>query len=219
VLVAVLLQILASTLYQGMVVELVHDVQDGRRDHSVGGLFGAVTGVLLPLIVVGFLVGVLALIGFVFLVIPGLIVLTIFAVVAPAVVVERKGVLDALRRSRELVGGNGLPVFGVIFIVFVISFVIGFLLGGIGAAGGLGGRIAAEVIASTITAPIAALAAAVLFFELRRAKGEQGPAPEAPGRDAVDPTTTAFPGERTEADRAFGEQRPEQPGGGFDPRA
>ena len=219
--VALLLQIIASTLYQGMVVELVNDVQDGRRDHSVGGLFGAVTGVLLPLIVAGLIIGILAAIGFVLLIIPGLIVLTIFAVAAPAIVVERKGVFAAMGRSRDLVKGNGLQVFGVIFTVFVISFVIGLLVGGIGGAAGLGGRIAASVIASTITAPISALAAGVLYFELRRAKGEAGPAPQAPGPDAVETTTTTspYPGERSEAETAFGEPRPEQPGGEFNPRA
>jgi hypothetical protein len=221
VLVALLLQIIASTLYQGMVVELVNDVQDGRRDHSVGGLLGAVTGVLVPLIVAGLVVGLLAVIGFFLLIIPGLIVLTLFAVTAPAIVIERKGVFAAMSRSRELVSGNGMQVFGVIFTVFVISFLIGLLIGGIGGAAGLGGRIAAGVIASTITAPITALAAGVLYFELRRAPDELGPAPAAPGPDAVEagPSTTApYPGERSDAQQAFGEPRPEQPGG-FDPRA
>jgi MFS family permease len=221
IVVALLVQVLASTLYSGMVVELVNDVQDGRRDHSIGGLFGAVTGVVLTLILAGLLVGLLVAIGLVLLIIPGLIVLTLLAVVAPAIVVERKGVFEALSRSRQLVSGNGLQVFGVIFTVFVITFVIGALIGGLGAAAGLGGRIAAEVVASTITAPIGALAAAVLYFELRRAHGEAGPAPHAPGPDAVEtgPSTAApFPGERSDADQAFGERRPEQPGG-FDPRA
>ena len=219
--VAFVLQVLVSTLYQGMVVELVSDVQDGRRDHSVGSLFRAVTGVLLPLIVVGFIVGVLAVIGLFLLIVPGLIVLTIFAVAAPSVVVEKAGIGQALSRSRELVKGNGVQVFLVIFVVFLITIVLSILIGGIGAAGGVVGRILASVLASTVTAPISALAAGVLYFELRRAKGEAGPAPQAPGPDAVETgpaTTSPFPGERSEAETAFGEPRPEQPGGGFNPR-
>lgn len=222
VLVALLLQIIASTLYSGMVVELVHDVQDGRRDHSVGGLFGAVGGVVPMLILAGIVVGVLVAIGFVLLIIPGLILLTLFAVVAPAIVVERKNVFGAMSRSRELVSGNGMQVFGVIATVFVLTFVVGLIIGGIGSAAGTGGRIAADVIASTITAPIAALAAGVLYFELRRAKGESGPSPEAPGPDAVEagPSPGAtYPTEHGTSEQAFGEPRPDQQGGDFNPRA
>ena len=39
----------------------------------------------------------------VLLIVPGLILLTIWAVIAPVIVVERSGVIDAFRRSRELV--------------------------------------------------------------------------------------------------------------------
>jgi hypothetical protein len=225
IIVALLVQVIASTLFAGMVVELVSDVQDGRRDHSVGSLFRAVTGVIPMLILAGIVVGILVAIGFILLIVPGLILLTIFAVVGPAIVIERKGVFAAMSRSRELVSGNLLPVFGVVIIIFLISFVIALLLTGIGSAAGLGGRIAADVVASTITAPLGALAAGVLFFELRRAHGEAGPAPHAPGPDAVETgpsPAAAFPGQRSEAEQAFGEprpERPEQPGGDFNPRS
>jgi hypothetical protein len=204
--VALLFQIIASTLYSGMVVELVNDVQDGRRDHSAGTLLKAVSGVVLNLIVAGIVVGVLFVLGLILLVVPGLIVLTIFSCVAPAIVVERKGVFDAMKRSRELVEGNGFRVFGVIVIVFLITAVLSSLISGLGAAGGDAGAIIARIVASTLTAPIAALASAVLYFELRRAKGEVGPAPAAPGPDGVQttPEQRGFPSEGPGPEAAFG---------------
>ena len=45
--------LIATTLFTGMVVELVADVQDGRRDSSPGQLLRAVTPVLGQLILVG----------------------------------------------------------------------------------------------------------------------------------------------------------------------
>ena len=42
---------------EGMVVQLVRDVQDGRRDNTVGELFSSVSPVLLPLIAVSILAG------------------------------------------------------------------------------------------------------------------------------------------------------------------
>jgi hypothetical protein len=100
--------VVASTLYQGMVVSLVSDVQDGRRDHSVGELIEATWPVVLPLIVAGILAGLGIAFGFLLLlVIPGLFLLTIWAVIAPVIVVEHSGAVDAFGRSRELVKGNG----------------------------------------------------------------------------------------------------------------
>lgn len=173
--------VVAATLYQGMVVGLVRDVQDGRRDSSVQDLVDAAWPVVLPLIGVGILAGIGIGIGFLLLVIPGLILLTIWAVIAPVIVVEHSGVIDSFGRSRELVRGNGWQVFGVIFVVFLISAVVAGILGAIGAgiSDSVGMRILFNLIASTLTAPIAALAAATIYFRLLAIKGEPG-TPEAP---------------------------------------
>ena len=47
-----------SVFYGGMVVNLVRDVQDGRRDHGTGELFRAVTPVLLPLLGLAIVAGI-----------------------------------------------------------------------------------------------------------------------------------------------------------------
>lgn len=106
-------------LYQGMVVELVQDVQDGRRDNSVGDLLASVSQVFWPLLAVSLLDGIGVAIGFALLIIPGLYLLVIWSVVAPVTVLEQPGVVDAFRRSRHLVRGNGWAVFGVIVTVFL----------------------------------------------------------------------------------------------------
>ena len=160
--------VVAATLYQGMVVGLVKDVQDGRRDQSVGELIDATWPVVLPLIGAGLLAGIGIGIGMIFLFVPGLFLLTIWAVIAPAIVVEHCGVIEAFGRSRELVRGNGWQVFGVLFVVFVIVVVVGGVLGaiGVGISDTFGIRIIFNLIASTITAPIGALAAATIYFGL-----------------------------------------------------
>src|SRR4051794_7796596 len=109
-LVAVLVSLVLATLYEGMVVELVRDVQDGRRDNTVGELFGSVSPVLLPLIAVSLLAGLGIGLGFVLLIVPGLILLTFWSVVAPVTVIERPGVFGAFGRSWQLVRGYGWPV-------------------------------------------------------------------------------------------------------------
>lgn len=187
------ISVVAATLYQGMVVGLVSDVQDGRRDSSIEDLVRATGPVILPLIGAGILAGLGIGIGFLLLVVPGLILLTIWAVIAPVIVVERTGVIEAFGRSRELVRDNGWQVFGVIVVVYIIVFVANFVFGLIGMAISEAAvvRIIFSLIASTATAPIAALVAAVIYFRLREIKGAEAPAPEPPA--ATSPPTEPGP--------------------------
>lgn len=167
-LVSLVLGLAITFLYQGMVVAVVEDVQDGRRDHSVGELMRLVVPVLMPLIGAGLLVGVATGFGLLLLVVPGLYLLTIWAVTAPVIVVERRGAFGALGRSRQLVRGNGWPVLGVVVLAFLITIVVAILLGMVAAIISSGEIVAAVTLAlaATVTAPIQGLAASVLYFRL-----------------------------------------------------
>jgi hypothetical protein len=169
-----------SILYQGMVVELVQGIENGRRDHSVRQLLRSVEPVFWPLVAVSILFGLGVGIGFILVIIPGLILLVIWSVVAPVTVLERPGVFAAFSRSRELVRGNGWNVFGVIVSVFVIVFVIS-IAAGI-AASGLGsvGRALVQWAVNSAIAPVTALSASVLYFALRRTLAEPAPSPPPP---------------------------------------
>lgn len=166
--ISIVVSLAIGTLYQGMVVELVKDIQDGRRDSSVGDLMRSVMPVLGPLIGAGILAGLGIGAGFILLIVPGLILLTMWAVIAPAIVVERRGVFDAFGRSRQLVKGQGWPVFGTVVVAYVIAFVaeIVFIAIANGIADGPLLRIVFSALASTLAAPIGALVASVLYFRL-----------------------------------------------------
>jgi hypothetical protein len=176
-LIAGLVSLVLATLYQGMVVQLVRDVQDGRRDNSMGELFGSVSPVLVPLIFVSLLAGLGIGIGFLLLIIPGLVLLTFWSVVAPVTVIERPGVFSAFSRSWGLVRGHAWPVFGTIVLVFLIVVAAAIVASIIGAASSDGVRAILSWIFDALTQPIAALTASVLYFTLLRVRGE-GPASE-----------------------------------------
>lgn len=169
--------IIAAVAYQGVVVQAVRDIQDNVRDLSLGGLFRSVTKVLGPLLWTALLVGLGVFIGFLAFVIPGLVLLTFWAVAAPVVVCEVRSPTQALARSRELVRGHGWRVFSVLIVTFLLVIVADTLLAVVANAVS-GSDIAfalANLIAGTITAPIFALASAVLYLELLKLKGEPLP--------------------------------------------
>lgn len=167
-----LLGIVTVIFYQGIVVELVADVQNGRRDSSVGQLFRRVAPVLLPLIGLSILWDFAVAIGFILLIVPGLFLITIWSVAAQALVIERQRVSTAFGRSRELVRGHGWHVFGVILVVFGLDIAVGITADII--ASGLGdvGRTLVQWGLYVLVSPATALISAVLYFTLRRVHGE-----------------------------------------------
>ena len=210
-LLAAVLSLIATYAYQGMVVETVRDVQDGVRDSSIGDLFRSVVPVLPVLIGASILAGLAIGIGLILLIVPGLVLLTWWAVIAPSIVLERTGLIDAFGRSRNLVRGHGWQVFGVIAGVLVLQIVLSLVVTGLVAifADNAVGNAVASLLTNTLVAPVSATAAAVLFLELRRLRGE---APLSAGAEAgrVAAPGAAVPGGVQEG--AAHESSPSQPG-------
>jgi hypothetical protein len=166
-LLSVLVSTVATSLFTGIVVQLVADIQGGRRNPSVGQLLRTVAPVLGQLILVGFVAALVEGIGLVLLVFPGFILLTIWSVFAPVIVLERPAGIRALGRSRELVRGSGWRVFAVIFVLVILVGIVAEATALADRSAGIGVILLAQVLVDTIFFPISALAAAVLYFDLR----------------------------------------------------
>ncbi|MBS1861033.1 MAG: hypothetical protein JSS68_04905 [Actinobacteria bacterium] len=179
---AAILTFAVAILYQGVVVSLVRDVQDGERKASVGELLRSVAPVLSTLLVTGILYGIGVLVGFILFIVPGCILVTIWAVIAPVIVIEKGGVGGSFRRSQELVEGHGWTVFGAVITATLITAVATLILTSIAEAiaGGAILRIVLGTLAATLTAPIAGLLAAVLYYRLLALKGPPREAPPQP---------------------------------------
>lgn len=168
------LSLIAIVAYQGFVVQATRDIQDGVRDLSLGRLLGSVSRVFGPLLWTAILVGVGVFLGLIAFIVPGLILITIWAVAVPVVVCEPRGPVEALARSRALVHGHGWRVFGVLIVTFIIVLVARLVALAIAGNSDIG-LVVASLVAGTLTAPISALASAVLYLELLRLKGEALP--------------------------------------------
>lgn len=79
---------------------------------------------LLPLIALSILWAFGVMLGFVLLIVPGIILLMMWAVAVPALVVERQGVFSAFRRSAELTKGAKWKIFGLCLVLLVIYLLL-----------------------------------------------------------------------------------------------
>jgi len=168
------LSVVASVWFAGVVVKAVQDAyEDGVVDASVGELFRAVAPMLLTLFLLGLVAGIAIFFGFLLLIVAGLILITIWSVAAPVVVLEGKGVFEALGRSRELVRGNGWQVFGVLVALLAIILVASIVIGSIGAIGdSFIVLVVVSLLLFALLSPLQALAQAVIYFALREAHGQ-----------------------------------------------
>ena len=114
---------------QGALVKAVDDVRDGRADLSVRETLESVLPRINVLTATGFLASIAVGLGLVLLIVPGLILLTIWSVAIPAVMLEGLGVLRSFGRSQELVPGHGWSVFAVIVLTVLLVIVAGLVVG------------------------------------------------------------------------------------------
>jgi hypothetical protein len=153
-------QLLLGALTRGGAGALIGrevDVSESYRYafSRLGGLIGLA---LLIALVVG--------VGFILLVIPGIIFLVFLAVAVPAFIIERLGVTESMSRSWKLVSGSWWHVLGVIFVAGIIAGVINGILTAIGGNTFFGVWIL-SAIGQIITAPFVALVGIVLYVDLR----------------------------------------------------
>lgn len=169
ILLSALLSVAVPFLLTGALAEAVSARYLGRPMTIAGAYEALGTGTLLVLVGVSFLAGIMVLIGLILLIIPGIYLAVRFTVAAQAVVLERQGVTDSLRRSWNLVEGNWWRTFGIVLVVAILVSVLERIVGSIvGAAAGdvLGTGLSTAVVGILIQ-PIQAIALTLLYYDLR----------------------------------------------------
>ncbi len=181
-LIGLVLSFIGTFWVQGALTEAVSDVRDGRADSSIGELYSRTQPRLPALIVAGLLASIGIGIGIILLIVPGLYLLTRWALITPAVVLEKKSAGEAFTRSSELTAGNRWKVLGVVVVTMLIYLVGTAIVGGILRAilpdflGVWLGNLAVH----SLTTPFLALAWTVMYFRLAQPSAEAAmPAPAA----------------------------------------
>jgi hypothetical protein len=159
-------QVLAGALTFGVVQRLRGIPTDLGQVLAVG------VKSFLRVLVVGIVYGALVGIGTLMLVVPGMILMTIFYVALPAAVLENKGLGGAMQRSADLTRGNRWQVFGAVLLFVLLMMGVGAILGVImfQATNVAGLPAWAEVLLNVVLAPFGATMPAVCYYMLRMGK-------------------------------------------------
>lgn len=133
-------------------------------------------GKMLWMWVLGLLLGIIVALGFIALIIPGIILAIMFSVSFQALLVENNGVLRSLGRSRELVGHRWLKTFATFLVFIIIIGIATGIVGAISAPFGGASRLVSSLL-SALYLPILPVATTVYFYS-NRARITSAPAPQ-----------------------------------------
>jgi hypothetical protein len=169
---SILLTLLSGTLLQACVVRSAILDLSGRPADLAGSLAQSLR-LLLPLIGLTILSAIVTTVGFMLLIVPGVILYIMLIVSVPVLVEERLGIIDSMGRSRELTRGSRWQIFGLLLLFILFYAIIAFLLGSVIGALGLEDRLASAVIqgiTAMATALFGAALSASIYVELRTVK-------------------------------------------------
>jgi uncharacterized membrane protein len=160
-----------SVLQAALVRSSILDL--GGRPADVGGSLSAALALLLPLVGLTLLTSIILMVGFILLIVPGIIFYVIFSVAVPVLVEERPGVIGSLERSVALTRGSRWQVFGVLAIFVLFYMAVSMVLGVLGGVAGSQSMVA-QLFVSTVTGVAVSLVLAALlaslYVELRTVK-------------------------------------------------
>lgn len=172
-----LLGMIGGMLCQAALIQSVSESYLDRQI-SVGQAYRTVLPKLLTLLGASLLVGLVVMLGFMLLVVPGVIFSLWLYLTVPCIVIENLGAGAGMSRSKNLVSGNLGKVFLVALLVLLITWVISIPLGIVGGVVShfvprSGTMLPAfvrtftNVIAQILAMPIGASAAILLYYDLR----------------------------------------------------
>ena len=197
-----IVSVVAAFLVQAALVKAVQDVRDGQVDLNLGETVSAVLPFLGTVIIASILAGIGIAIGFVLIIVPGLILLTFWSLIVPSIVIGGEGVFGSFRKSWRTVRGYAWHVFGTYVLVFLILIVFDIVIGLILLFLPVVARNAiSSIVSGTLVAPFLALVVTLIYYRLtaaHEARGGPGEAPRPPaGPDATYGGPGAQPGPGT----------------------
>jgi hypothetical protein len=168
ILVVLASMVLAAILQATLVRAAIEDL-NGKRP-SMGDSLKMAISLLLPVIGIAVLVSLGAGLGFMLLIVPGIILWLRWSVAVPVLVQERRGVFGSMKRSRELTKGSRWALFGFWIILIVAVIVIQLVLSQVVMVFGATTALILDALVTSVVSVVTSVAPAVSYVELRQVK-------------------------------------------------
>jgi hypothetical protein len=177
-----LLSLLGTFLLQAALVEAVNDARDGRIDLDLQATIRAALPFLGSVTIAGIFASIAIGVGFVLIIVPGLILLTFLSLIVPEIVLGGASAFESFGRSWSTVRGYAWHVFGTYVLVFVImivgQWVVELILLALPSAAR---NSLADFVVGTLFAPFLAAVVTLVYVRLTAAHGQ----PTEPGGTAA----------------------------------
>ncbi len=156
---------IANSITTGITIKSTSDMLE-RGQANLQNSFNFTLTKVLPLLAASIITGVLIVLGFIALVIPGIILVLMFSLVYPAIMLEGIGVLGSLSRSRELVSNRWLKTFGLLLLLGIIVAIVNGVFGLIATPFGVVSPLISGILTAFIT-PIFAIATTLYYYSMK----------------------------------------------------
>ena len=171
--IGVIFSLFGVFLLQAALVKAVQDVRDGRVDLDLRGTISAAAPFVGTVAIASILASIAIGIGFILIIVPGLILITFWSLLVPEIVIGGAGALESFGRSWRTVRGYAWNVFGLIILVVLILIVGEIVLSAILRALPYGWRsFIADLVAGALVAPFIAAVVTTIYYRLTAAHGE-----------------------------------------------
>lgn len=156
---------IANGITTGVTIKFTSDVLE-KGQANLQTSFNFTLTRILSLLAAIVVTGVLIVLGFVALVVPGLILALMFSLVYPVIMLEGAGVLGSLSRSRFLVSNRWLKTLVLFLLLGIIVAIVSGVAGLIASPFGIFSPLISGILTAFIT-PIIAIAMTLYYYSMK----------------------------------------------------
>ena len=156
---------IANGFTTGIAIKFTSDVLERGQANLQTSFHFTLTKVL-SLLAASIITGIFIVLGFIALIIPGIILALMFSLVYPAIMLEGTGVFGSLSRSRELVSNRWQKTLGLLLVVGIIVAIANWVFALIASPFGVISPLISSILTALIT-PIFAIATTLYYYSMR----------------------------------------------------
>lgn len=159
---SIAISLVFTPVAEGTTIKLAsQEIEKGQAD--LGASFRFAVSKLIWLWALSIVVGVIVFLGVIALIVPGIILAIMFSLAVPVLLIENKGVLESMGRSRKLVDHRWGKTFGLLLVFGIIVLIVSVIISFISAPFGIASSIVNSIL-SAFYGPLVPIAITVYYY-------------------------------------------------------